>query len=109
MTAGAAVSSAPMLLPSGLPCPGTPRLNEPMSRKNRFRYCTPTGLPVKVPVRSVKISEPAGGEVKSFKLTVQLSPPWQLEQLAWIKRERPEAISAGEGALGKPATGAFGV
>ena len=47
--------------------------------------------------------------MKSFKLAVQLSPPWQLEQLAEMKSERPARISAAEAALGKPATGAFGV
>src|SRR5882672_7440728 len=80
-----------------------------MSRRKRLRYCAPTGLPAKVPVRSVKISVLAGGEVKSFRLAVQLSPPWQLEQLAEMKSERPARISAAEAALGKPATGAFGV
>src|SRR5437867_286099 len=98
-----------MLLPRELPWPGTPRLKEPMSRRKRARNWAPTGLFENVPVRSVKISEEAGGEVKSFKLAVQLSPPWQLEQPAWTNRLRPEAISDGEGAFGSPAMGAFGV
>ena len=34
-----------------------------------------------------------GGEVKSFTLTVQLSPPWHLAQPPWRKRFRPCARS----------------
>src|SRR5436853_128081 len=109
-TAGAAFSSAPMLLPKGFPWPGTPRLKEPMSRRKRFKYCTATGFPVKlVGFLSVLMAALVGGEVKSFKLTVQFCPPWQREQLAWAKSVRPAAISAGTGALGKPAIGALGV
>src|SRR5882724_4167323 len=98
-----------MLLPRGLPWPGTPRLKEPMSRKKRARNCAATGLLMNVPVRSVKISEAAGGGVKSLKLTVQLSPPWQVAQPALINRDRPAAMFEGEGALGRPGTGELGV
>src|SRR2546427_170621 len=85
-------------------------LKEPMSRRNRFRYCTPTGLPVKlVGLRSVKISEPAGGEGKSFLLTVQLPPPWHWAQPACRNRVRPAIRSAAAGPPGSPASGALGV
>src|SRR5262249_55407226 len=68
-----------------------------------------TGLLVKVPVRSVKISELAGGEVKSLKLIVQLFPPWQLAQPAFEKSVGPAAMSDVDGALGRPGIGPFGV
>src|SRR6185295_7162156 len=103
---------APMLLPNRLPCPGTPRLNEPTSRRKRFKYWAATGLPTKfVGLRSVKSSAPAGGEVKSFRLTVQSRPPWQLAHPAFRKRVRPCATVEGTGALGRPAfvNGALGV
>ncbi len=47
-----------------------------MSRRKRFGSWAPTGLPMTwAGLRSVKISEGAGGEVKSLRLTVQLAPP----------------------------------
>src|SRR5262245_53800360 len=99
-----------MLGPNGLPWPGTPRLNEPMSRRKRLRYCVPTGFPVKlVGLRSVKISPFAGGEVKSFKLVVQFGPPWQFAQPAWVNNMRPIAMSDADAPFGRPASGAFGV
>src|SRR5436309_11852816 len=105
--AGAAFSSAPMLLPSRLVrAEATPRLNEPTSRRKRLRYCAPTGSRgAKVPVRSVESSAPAGGEVKSFTLTVQLMPPWQLAQPALKNRLRPWAMSEVEGAPGSQGNG----
>src|SRR5437867_12121787 len=96
-----------MLLPRLLPWPGTPRLKEPMSRRKRFRYCAPTGLPKKlVGLRSVTNS--VVGEVKSFRLRVQFSPPWHREQLC-AKSVRPVAMSAGAGAFGKSGNGPLGV
>src|SRR5204862_6528417 len=75
--------------------------------------CVPTGLPVNTPVRSVvvKPSPAEGGDVKSFTLTVQLRPPWQLAQPARRKSERPAAMSANDGAPGTPppGSGEFGV
>src|SRR5205085_240307 len=82
---------------------------EPMLRKNRSRYCAPTGFPVNVPVRSVKMSAAAGGDVKSLRLTVQLGPPWQLAQPACRNRPRPAATSAAEEPLGRLDDGALGV
>src|SRR6266511_441958 len=52
---------------------------------------------------------PAGGEVKFFTLTVQLSPPWQLAQPAWRKRLRPCARSLADGPLGRSSNGELGV
>src|SRR6266567_4366197 len=106
-TVGAAVSSAPMFGGRRLPWFGTPRLKEPISRRKRFKYCSVTGLPNKTGggLVSVKISGPAGGEVKSFTLTVQLRPPWQFAQPAFKKSERPLAMSAGTGAPGAQPTG----
>src|SRR3712207_5000578 len=72
-----AFSTAPTLPASGFGPPFTPRLNDPMSRRNRFRYCAPIGAPkVGGGVVSVKISPAAGGDVKSLVLTVHLPPTW---------------------------------
>src|ERR1041385_5814098 len=107
--AGKVVSSAPMSLPRSLVLPGTPLLNEPMSRRKRLRYWLGTGLPKRLAgFFSVKISEPAGGEVKSFRLTVQLLPPWQFMQPALEKRVRPRLMSDADGAFGRPGMGALG-
>src|ERR671932_1631200 len=74
-----------------LPAPGTPRFQEPMSRRKRFRYWAATGL---VPglgggVVSVKISVAGGGEVKSLVLIVHLPPTWQFVQPACWNSVRP--------------------
>src|SRR4051794_32514722 len=89
-----AFSGPPILLPRGLPPPGTPRLKEPMLRRNRFRYGLPTGLPVKVPVRSLKISVAAGGEVKSLIELVNNGGPWQLAHPCCSKSFCPATTSA---------------
>src|ERR1051325_9228349 len=45
-------------------------------------------------------SAPDGGDVKSFTLTVQLRPPWQLAQPALKNNWRPALMSADDGAPG---------
>ena len=59
----------------------------------------------------MKISDLAGGEVKSFRLIVQLRPPWQLAQPAVRNSWRPALMSVMEGAPGKKgrANGELGV
>ena len=57
----------------------------------------------------MKISAPAGGEVKSFRLTVQLPPPWHCAQPACKNRLRPAIRSPAAAPPGKPATGPLGV
>src|SRR5215831_8998468 len=100
LTAAAAFSSAPMLLPKSLVLPGTPILKEPTSRRKRLRYWTPTGVP-KSGAGEVSVENSVVGEVKSFTLTVQLTPPWQVAQPALVNNRRPSSMSAVEGA---PAT-----
>src|SRR5580765_86668 len=93
-TPGAAFSIAPIFFPKRLVLPDTPRLNELISRRKRFKYWAPTGLPTKfVGLRSVKRSFVEGGEMKSLMLMVQLPPPWQLTQPASENSWRPAARS----------------
>ena len=86
-----------MFAPSGLPAPSTPRLNDPTSRRKRGRNWAPTGV---TPAGgagfvSVASSAAAGGETKSFWLSVNVDPKWQLAQPAAWKSARPCAICRG--------------
>src|SRR3990172_5036803 len=100
-----AFSAAPILLPMPLPCPGTPRLNEPTSSRKSFRYCVPIGSPVKGNVvqnepggapaarsTSQAILLPAGGDMKFLTLVLHNPPEWQLVHCR-AKCERPALMS----------------
>ena len=72
--------SPPMLLPIGLFPPGTPRLNEPMLRRKRLRYCAADGVAERNR-RRAPLGDEVGrrrrrGEVLTV-LSVHLPPTWQ--------------------------------
>src|SRR5690606_40073756 len=68
---------------------GTPRLNEPMSRRKVFRYWAPIGMP-KFAGTSVNTSVAGGGETKFLVLRVHLPPTWHAVHPAPRKSVRPE-------------------
>src|SRR5262245_57825954 len=84
-----------MLLSIGFPSPATPRLNDLMSRRKRFRNWFATGLPKSGGgVGSVKISATLGVDTKSLMLDVHSSPPWQVAHPATLNRTRPAMACA---------------